>query len=121
MSGHRWLPGTARVAPSSSVTSSSPIMALIVTSGVSGHVAAMCWNQLSASRCSAWAGSPGPMYMTCAVLTQYDPQLGRSTASANAAYTGLSSRSKYAGLSVPRLENRTVLAPTKVFPSAPRP
>ena len=39
-------------------------MALIVTSGVSGHVAAMCWNQLSASRCSAWAGSPGPMYMS---------------------------------------------------------
>ena len=45
-------------------------MALIVTSGVSGQVGSTCWNQLSASRWSTWADSPGPMNMTCAVLTQ---------------------------------------------------
>ena len=45
-------------------------MALIVTSGVSGHVGAMCWNQLSPSRCRTWAASPGPMYMTWEVFIQ---------------------------------------------------
>ena len=96
-------------------------MALTVTSGEFGQVALTNAHQLLASRCSIWAGSPGPMYMTCAVLSQYDPQIGSSTASATCAYSSLSRTSKNAGVSRARLENRIVFDPTKFFPSSPSP
>ena len=61
------------------------------------------------------------MIITWPVFTQYEPHEGSSTASAMAPKTALSSMSKYAGDTLPRVEKRMVFAPANALPGSPKP
>src|SRR5579885_2668823 len=63
---HRWLPGATCVAPVSTSKSLSANIQLTVTSGA-GH--GKC-GQFAESRCSSWAGSPGPTTIIWPVFSQ---------------------------------------------------